>query len=66
MAEKKVTFIGSITPFIRNIGHLPAPAKDINKNGLQHTDGYDLVDVNVEEASELSPEAQQEILNEEY
>jgi len=59
-------FVMGITPFIRNIGHLPPAAKDIDKNGLQHTDGYELVDVDVKEAEDLTSEAQQEILSAEY
>lgn len=66
MDNKKTTFVGNITPFIRNIGRSPIPMKDITENGVQPTGGFDLANVNVAEADELSPEAQEEILNEEY
>ena len=66
MEDKKLSFVGSITPFIRNIGRSPIPMKDISENGIQHTDGYELANVHVEEAEELTPEAQEEILSEEY
>ena len=64
--ERKKTFVGLITPFVRNINRSPIPMKEITENGVQSTGDYSLADVKVEEAGELTPEAQQEILNEEY
>ena len=65
MNEKK-TFVCGMTPFIRNINRSPIPMKDFDKNGVQHTDGYELANVQVAEAADLTEEAQQEILSEEY
>lgn len=64
------SFLKGITPFIQNmkkgqIGAEPA-TKKINENGKYDTIQNSKVDVKVEEATELTPEAQQEILNEEY
>ena len=64
------SFLKGITPFIQNmkkgqVGAEPA-TKKINENGKYDTIQNSKVDVKVEEATELTPEAQQEILNEEY
>ena len=64
--NKKKTFVCGMTPFIRNIGRSPIPMKDMSENGIQPTGGYDLANVQVAEAGDLTPEAQDEILAEEY
>lgn len=68
--EDKKTYVRGIIPFIVNIGHKGDPnVKEINENvnlGLKDVMGCTGINVNVEAAEELTPEAQQEILNEEY
>lgn len=66
------SFLKGITPFIQNmkkgqIGAEPA-TKKITENGKYDTIQNSKVDVKVEggASEELTPEAQQEILNEEY
>ena len=64
------SFLKGITPFIQNMkkgqkGTEPA-TKKITENGKYDTIQNSKVDVKVEKAEELTPEAQQEILEEEY
>lgn len=61
-------FLAGQIPFIANLKYMEpnVPTKDIDANGIYGTKEVDRVNVNVETAEELTPEAQQEILNEEY
>ena len=64
--DKKLTYVAKLIPFIRNIGYKPEPLMKIEENGIHCTGQFKKVDVEVAESGELSPEAQEEILNEEY
>ena len=61
-------WLGGAIPFIANMEQkLPeVKTEDIDKNGTYRTKDIDKVNVEVKEAEELTPEAEQEILDEEY
>ena len=64
------SFLFGITPFIGNMKKdqegIEQATKKINQNGKYDTIQHSKVDVKIEEAEELTPEAQEEILSEEY
>ena len=66
--KKRRGFIARQIPFILDAGYkLPTPKeKDITENGKYWTEDVDRFNVEVSEAEDLTPEAQQEILDEEY
>ena len=64
------SFLFGITPFIHNMKKgqqgTESATKKITENGKYDTIQNSKVDVKVEEAKELTPEAQEELLNEEF
>lgn len=65
--DKRRNYAINLIPFIRTSGYKdPAGTENFEENGLQYDKTLNLVDVNVSEAEDLTPEAQQEILDEEY
>ena len=66
--KKGKGFVWGQIPFIANIGYREPElvTKDVDENGKYLTKGFDQFNVEVTTAEELTPEAQEEILNEEY
>ncbi len=66
--EKRTPWCHGLTPFMNNLDPRTKDPmyKEIKENGLQATISLDTVKVDVTSGSELSPEAQEEILSEEF
>lgn len=66
--KKKIGgWLGGAVPFIANMEYKEPElkTKDIDENGMYRTKDIDRVNVEVKEAGELTPEAEQEIITEE-
>ena len=68
MDKKNKPFTLSLNPFIWNISRKDNDPmiKKIDENGNHNTIDKDIVEVEVAESEELTPEAQEELLEESY
>lgn len=66
MEEKKQPWCHGLTPFMNNLNRKASDPmyKEIKENGIQDTRSLDVVQLEV--PTDLTPEQQEEILNEEY